>query len=163
MKRLGKILGWVFAALAVVLAAGITFTIGWRPFIGARGRWLTARQFETPPACRARGEYLVRDVNDCMDCHAGHDWTAHDAPVLPNSLGAGQDMNILKGFPGKVYAPNITPENGRGQLERRPTGAGHSRGRRPRRPGTVSVHAVPGFPGPVRRRPGVDGRVPPGA
>ena len=45
-----------------------------------------------------------------MECHAEHDWTAHDAPVRPNSLGAGQDMNVLKGFPGKVYAPNITPD-----------------------------------------------------
>jgi hypothetical protein len=45
-----------------------------------------------------------------MLCHAEHDWTAHDAPVLPNTLGAGQDMNTLKGFPGKVYAPNITPD-----------------------------------------------------
>jgi hypothetical protein len=110
MKTLGKILGWVFAALAVVLAAGITFTIGWRPFIGPRARALTARKFESTPAGLARGEYLVRNVNDCMGCHAEHDWTAHDAPVLPNSLGAGQDMNILKGFPGKVYAPNITPD-----------------------------------------------------
>jgi len=46
MKRLGKILGWVFAGLAVVLAAGITFTIGWRPFTGPRTRALTARSCE---------------------------------------------------------------------------------------------------------------------
>jgi hypothetical protein len=45
-----------------------------------------------------------------MGCHAEHDWTAHDAPMLPKTLGAGQDMNILKGFPGKVYAPNMTPD-----------------------------------------------------
>ena len=117
MKRLGRVLGWVLAALAVVLAAGITFTIGWRPFIGPRTRALTARKFESTPARLARGEYLVRNVDDCMGCHAEHDWTAHDAPVLPNTLGAGQDMNILKGFPGKVYAPNITPD--------RETGAGN--------------------------------------
>ena len=52
----------------------------------------------------------MRDVTDCMDCHAQHDWTAHDAPILPGTLGAGQDMNMIKGFPGKVYAPNITPD-----------------------------------------------------
>lgn len=91
-------------------SAGITFTIGWRPFLGPRTRSLTPRKFESTPARLARGEYLVRNVTDCMSCHAEHDWTAHDAPVLPNMLGAGQDMNILKGFPGKVYAPNITPD-----------------------------------------------------
>jgi len=44
-----------------------------------------------------------------MGCHSERDWTAHDAPVLPNTLGAGQEIE-LKGLPGKVYAPNITPD-----------------------------------------------------
>jgi mono/diheme cytochrome c family protein len=116
MSRLRKILGLSFAVLLVVLAAGITFTVGWRPFIGPRRRALTARKFQSTPERLARGEYLALNVADCMVCHAEHDWTAHDAPVLPNTLGAGQDMNMLKGFPGKVYAPNITPD--------RETGAG---------------------------------------
>ena len=116
MNRLRKMLGLSFAVLLVVLAAGITFTVGWRPFIGPRTRALTARKFQRTPERLARGEYLALNVADCMVCHAEHDWTAHDAPVLPNTLGAGQDMNMLKGFPGKVYAPNITPD--------RETGAG---------------------------------------
>jgi hypothetical protein len=41
MNRLGKTLGWVCAVLAVVLAAGITLMIGWRPFIGPRTYALT--------------------------------------------------------------------------------------------------------------------------
>lgn len=110
MNRLGKTLALVFAVLVLVLAAGITFTIGWRPFIGPRARALTARKFQSTPKRLARGEYLVMNVADCMGCHGEHDWKAHDAPVLPNTLGAGQDMTILKGFPGKVYAPNITPD-----------------------------------------------------
>ena len=110
MNRVAKTLGLVFVVLVLVLAAGITLTIGWRPFIGPRARSITPTKFESTPARLARGEYLVRNVTDCMGCHAEHDWTAHDAPILPNTLGAGQDMNILKGFPGKVYAPNITPD-----------------------------------------------------
>jgi mono/diheme cytochrome c family protein len=109
MNKLGKTLGVVLAVLVLVAAAGITFTIGWRPFIGPRARVLTARKFNSTPQRLARGEYLV-NVTDCMGCHAEHDWTTHDAPVLPNTLGAGQDMTLLKGFPGKVYAPNITPD-----------------------------------------------------
>ena len=111
MNRVGRKLALVFAALVLVIVAGITFTVGWHPFIGPRTRALTARKFQSTPERRARGEYLVRNVTDCMGCHAEHDWTAHDAPVLPQTLGAGQDMNILKGFPGKVYAPNITPDS----------------------------------------------------
>jgi len=110
MNRLRKMLGLSFAVLLVVLAAGITFTVGWRPFIGPRTRALTAPKFQSTPERLARGEYSALNVADCMVCHAEHDWTVHDAPVLPNTLGAGQDMNIIKGFPGKVYAPNITPD-----------------------------------------------------
>jgi hypothetical protein len=110
MNKLLKTLVGVFAVLVLVLAAGITFTVGWRPFIGPRTRPLTARQFQSTPERLARGEYLVEHVCDCMGCHAEHDWTAHEAPILPNTLGAGQDMTILKGFPGKVYSPNITPD-----------------------------------------------------
>ncbi|HTC63936.1 MAG TPA: hypothetical protein VK709_13915 [Candidatus Saccharimonadales bacterium] len=110
MKRFGKILAIVFVTLAVVLAAGITLTIGWRPFLGPSARPLTTRKFESTPQRLARGEYIARNVSDCMDCHAEHDWTAHDAPVLPNTLGGGQDMNMLKGLPGMVYAPNISAD-----------------------------------------------------
>jgi len=110
MKRLAKILAWTFATLVVVAAVGITFTIGWRPFIGPKARALTSRKFESTPVRLARGAYLVNNVTDCMGCHAEHDWTAHDAPVVPGTLGSGQDMNLLKGFPGQVYAPNITPD-----------------------------------------------------
>jgi mono/diheme cytochrome c family protein len=110
MNRLGKTLGLVFAVLVLVLAAGITLTIGWHPFLGPRTRSLTPRKFESTPARLARGEYLVRNVTKCLVCHAEHDWTAHDAPVLPNTVGAGQDMKIFKGLPGKVSAPNITPD-----------------------------------------------------
>jgi Cytochrome C oxidase, cbb3-type, subunit III len=116
MKKLGKILAWTILALVVVLALGITFTIGWRPFIGPQARTLTARKFDSTSARFARGQYLVNNVLDCIDCHAEHDWTQHDAPVVPNTLGAGQDMTLLKGLPGQVIAPNITsdPETGAG-------------------------------------------------
>jgi hypothetical protein len=110
MTKLGRIAAGVLAGLAVFLAVAITLTIGWRPFIGPRARPLTDRKFQSTPARLARGEYLVHSVTDCMGCHAEHDWTAHDAPVPPNAFGAGQDMNFVKGLPGKVYAPNITPD-----------------------------------------------------
>lgn len=110
MKRLVKPLAWIAVVLAVGLAAGITFTIGWRPFIGPRTRPLTARKFESTPARLARGEYLVNHVMDCMGCHSEHDWTTPDAALLAGTLGAGQDMTSVKGLPGRVYAPNITPD-----------------------------------------------------
>src|ERR1700690_661511 len=99
MKKFAKLSGWIVVGLLVVLAAGITFTIGWRPFLGPRARTLTSLKIESTPARLARGEYLVRNVADCMGCHAEHDWTAHDAPILPNTIGSGQDMTIVEGLP----------------------------------------------------------------
>jgi len=110
MNKIGKLLAWIVGALAVVLVLGITFTIGWRPFIGPQARTLTAQKFESTPARLARGTYLVNSVTDCLDCHSEHDWSTHDAPILPGTLASGQDMTMLKGFPGQVNAPNITPD-----------------------------------------------------
>src|ERR1700691_1342137 len=110
MTRPRKVFAWIAIGLLVVLALAITFTVGWRPFIGPQARPVTTREFERTPARLARGEYLVNAVTDCMGCHAEHDWTAHGAPVLPDTLGAGQDMAIIVGLPGHIIAPNITPD-----------------------------------------------------
>ena len=45
-----------------------------------------------------------------MDCHSPHRWSEHDAPILPNMVAAGQDMSMLKGLPGQLVAPNISPD-----------------------------------------------------
>lgn len=115
MKKTGRILVWSLAALAAVLALAITFTIGWRPFVGPRARPLTARRIASTPERLARGTYLVKHVTPCMECHSPHRWTEHDAPIEPNMLGAGQEIQ-MKGLPGRVVAPNLSsdPETGAG-------------------------------------------------
>ena len=109
MKFLKISLG-VVVCLALLLAIAITFTIGWRPFIGPRARPLTSRTFERTPERWSRGKYIVENWAACADCHSPHDWTKHDAPILPGMEGAGQDMSMLKGLPGQVVAPNLTPD-----------------------------------------------------
>lgn len=109
MKFLKISLG-VVVCLALLLAIAITFTIGWRPFIGPRARPLTSRTFERTPERWSRGKYIVENWAACMVCHSPHDWTKHDAPILPGMEGAGQDMSLLKGLPGHVVAPNLTPD-----------------------------------------------------
>ena len=109
MNKMGKILGCTLLILILLLAVGITFTIGWRPFVGPRTRPLTDVKFQSTPQRLARGEYLVH-VTACMERHAPHQWTAHDAPIPPNMVAAGQDMSVLKGLPGRIIAPNISPD-----------------------------------------------------
>jgi mono/diheme cytochrome c family protein len=45
-----------------------------------------------------------------MDCHSPHDWTQHDAPIPAGMEGSGEDMTMMKGLPGRVVAPNLTPD-----------------------------------------------------
>ncbi len=109
MKKLSRILLISVAALCVVAAVAITFTIGWRPFIGPKKRALTNRQFERTPERLARGRYLVQGLLGCEDCHSPKDWTKRGAPVLPGMELVGQPLP-LPGFPGNISAPNLTPD-----------------------------------------------------
>lgn len=106
-SRVGRILAWAVLLLAVVLAAGINFTIGWRPFIGPNSRALTSRVFESTPARLERGHYLVESVMGCFFCHSEHDWKAPGAPPIEAKKGAG---TLFYGGPGELLAPNITPD-----------------------------------------------------
>lgn len=109
MKSLWKWLGRILAVLAILVIVAITFTTGWRPFIGPRSRALTDRKFQSTPERLARGSYLANSVMGCMYCHTDHDWTAPGGPGIPGKLGAGQIFPD-KDMPGLVVAPNLTPD-----------------------------------------------------
>src|SRR5262249_9467786 len=113
--RMTRITGIVVLVIAVLLGLAITFTVGFRPFIGPKARTLTDRKFEVTPARLERGHYLTEDLLGCFDCHGQHDWTKHGAPLISETRGAGWEVT-LDGSPGRVVAPNITsdPETGAG-------------------------------------------------
>src|SRR5579864_6564582 len=70
MKKFGKILGWTPVVILLLAATGISFTIGWRPFIGPRARQIDgSRKFQSTPERLARGKYLAENVSGCMFCH----------------------------------------------------------------------------------------------
>jgi mono/diheme cytochrome c family protein len=110
MRRAAKVLLSIIVLIAVALAAAITVTVGWRPFIGPRARAFTNRTFERTPERQARGQYLVENLLNCFICHAERDWTKHDAPVIPGTTGVGPVPFPLEGLPGRIVAPNITPD-----------------------------------------------------
>jgi mono/diheme cytochrome c family protein len=104
-----KKFGIALFVLVVLVAVAITFTIGWRPFIGPRMRPVTNRTFESTPARLARGKYLFTAAAGCVECHSQHDDTSKDWPILPGTEGSGE-VFPLQGLPGQVTAPNITPD-----------------------------------------------------
>jgi mono/diheme cytochrome c family protein len=106
VRKLARYLGIAVLVLVVVAAIGITFTVGWRPFIGPKARPLTNRTFERTPQRLERGRYLAQG---CMFCHSEHDWSAADSLATAPVLGSGAVMPVY-GLPGRIVAPNLTPD-----------------------------------------------------
>lgn len=106
-RRLRSVLAFTILSLVILISLGITFTIGWRPFIGPRSRALSDRRFEPTPARLERGKYLVDAVMGCLGCHS-EDGRRPGAPPVEGRLGAGArwaDANLPW-----LVAPNITPD-----------------------------------------------------
>ena len=118
-RRLAKIGGYGILVLLLLAALALTFTVGWRPVIGAKKRPLTTRKFQPTPERMRRGEYLVHAVGRCMECHSKYEMEAEhqkgEPPVLLSREGAG--AVLLERGNLRIVAPNITsdPETGLGK------------------------------------------------
>ena len=109
-----RIVWTLLALVVVVLLAGISATIGWRPFIGPKSRPLTDRRFDRTPERLARGEYLTENLLNCFACHSDRDWSQHDAPMIAGTKGGGSPAFPLRDLPGQVHPPNISPDEDTG-------------------------------------------------
>lgn len=57
-----------------------------------------------------RGRYLGEHVAACAACHSQRDWGAFSGPVVAGTLGQGGEVYPEDaGYPGTLYAGNITP------------------------------------------------------
>lgn len=65
---------------------------------------------EITPARLERGKYLFEVLADCDGCHSPRDFMKFAGPVMPGLRGQGQVMPPELELPGKVVAPNITPD-----------------------------------------------------
>jgi hypothetical protein len=109
VKRWLKIVLVVLVVLVVAVAVAAVKVLGPRAFLGPRARPLSDRTFERTTARLARGKYLLRGVLTCTGCHSPHDWSRHDAPVPVGKEFSGTVMEEA-GLPGRVVAPNLTPD-----------------------------------------------------
>lgn len=109
-RRWKRVVGTTVLIFVALMLVGITFTIGWRPFIGPKTRALTNRTFEATPARLERGRYMVNAVYGCLACHSERDPNAPGMPVLPEKLGAGTVFGEDAELPGRVVASNLTPD-----------------------------------------------------
>jgi mono/diheme cytochrome c family protein len=109
MMRFAKWFLLVVLALACLTAIAITFTVGWRPFLGPEARPLTSRTFERTPQRLERGRYIANGYGGCIYCHSPHDWSAPAHPLVPGREGSGGALPYA-GLPGRIVAPNLTPD-----------------------------------------------------
>ena len=109
MGRVGKWLLFALIAIVACVAIAVTFTIGWRPFIGPKARPLTSRTFERTPQRLERGRYIATARSGCIYCHSPHDWKAPGTPIIAGSEGSG-DIQPETDLPGRIVASNLTPD-----------------------------------------------------
>ncbi|MEO6283054.1 MAG: c-type cytochrome [Dyadobacter sp.] len=104
MKAL-KISGKILAGLLVLVAAAIVYLKTALPNIAPA----PALKIQRTAARIERGKYLANHVTVCMDCHSTRDWSQYAGPLSGALGGGGEEFTQEMGFPGKFYAPNITP------------------------------------------------------
>ena len=61
---------------------------------------------EATPARLERGEYLVRHVAFCLNCHSEREWSIFGAPLVEGTEGRGAQLGI---FRLTDHSANITP------------------------------------------------------
>lgn len=106
MKKFFKIVGYMFGGILLLLVAGFIYFNAKFPDVSKPQNI----KVQITPERIKRGEYLVKHVAGCIDCHSERDWTIYGAPVVEGTEGkGGEKFGREVGFPGDIYAKNITP------------------------------------------------------
>ncbi|HEY6899912.1 MAG TPA: cytochrome C, partial [Puia sp.] len=106
MKKVIKILLFIVAGLVVVVALLALYVKKGLPNVGKPADL----KVEATAKRVSRGEYLANAVAGCMICHSERNLAVFGGPVKDNSLGMGGELfGRDQGFPGNIYAKNLTP------------------------------------------------------
>ena len=104
-KSLRVILIIVAILLVLILAIGLYVKKG-LPDVGPAANL----KVEITPARVGRGKYLAFSVAGCMICHSSRDLGHYGGPIIDHTLGKGGEVfGHEEGFPGEIYATNLTP------------------------------------------------------
>lgn len=106
MRKALKILGIVVFLLILFIAGAAFYIKSFLPNVGDAPNLKVA----STPETIEHGKYLANHVMICMDCHSVREWNYFAGPMKRDSLGIGGELfDQSMGFPGKIYAANITP------------------------------------------------------
>lgn len=106
MKKFLRAAGYIVGGIVLLLIVGFIYFNAKYPDVDKPADV----KVDITPERIKRGEYLANHVTGCMDCHAVRDWTKFSGPPVPGTQGVGGDkFGRELGFPGVIYAKNITP------------------------------------------------------
>ena len=104
-RKIGRITGYAFLALLLILLLGIGYIYFILPRIP-----IPDLKVEITPGRIARGNYLANHVAVCVDCHSTRDWSKFSGPLITGTEGkGGEKFGHAMGLPGDFYSTNITP------------------------------------------------------
>lgn len=104
-RGLGAVGALLLLALLAVLGVVVKFFV-----LSPRSRPAPSVTAVASPEAIARGKYLVHDVAGCIGCHSPVQEDEPGEPPVEGKLAAGRDFGALPGFPGRLRAPNLTPD-----------------------------------------------------
>jgi len=105
MKKVYKIVLGILAFIFTGIGLIGTYIKAFLPDVGEP----IEVKIEQTPERIERGRYLAHNVAVCMDCHSSRDWSEFAGPLSGNLGGGGEIFGKKMGFPGTIYASNITP------------------------------------------------------
>lgn len=108
MRKSIKIFLTILVILVVATAALGLYVKKALPNVGAPADL----QVQITPGRVEHGQYLANCVAGCMTCHSSRDTSFYGSPLKTNTLGKGGELfGRAEGFPGNIYAANLTPYN----------------------------------------------------
>jgi mono/diheme cytochrome c family protein len=108
MKRVVRAILWIVVAIAVFAVIALTYIKFALPSV----KEAADIKVENTPERIARGEYLAKNVLNCIDCHSKRDFSLFAGPTVAGTEGQGGELfDESLGLPGKLYSKNITPHN----------------------------------------------------
>src|ERR1700749_4563818 len=106
MRKSIKIFLTIIVILIVVIAALGLYVKKALPNVGAP----MDLQVQITPGRVEHGRYLANSVAACVVCHSERDLSVYGGPVKEGTLGKGGELfGRDLGFPGNIYAANLTP------------------------------------------------------
>ena len=101
-------LGLLVILIIVVLAGGAA--AGYFYVLHPKSRAVVEMKAPSTPEAIERGRYLAMHVTGCLACHSQVDEKSPGEPLVAGREGSGREWPEMPEFPGRIRAPNLTPD-----------------------------------------------------